>query len=78
MGLSARQEEIVELIVKGFSNREIADRLQITEKTVKFHLTNIYALEGVLSRAQLIVKHLREGINDREISAFREILRSNG
>lgn len=78
MSLSARQEEIVELVVKGFSNREIAERLQITEKTVKFHLTNIYALEGVLSRAQLIVKNLREGINDREISAFREILKSNG
>lgn len=75
MSLSARQIEIADLVVKGWSNREIAEQLFITEKTVKFHLTNIYLSEGVASRAQLIVKHLKDGVSLSEIDAFREILK---
>ena len=54
-GLSNRECEVAEQIAQGFSNRAAADRLFITEKTVKFHLTNIYKKMNVKSRAQLIV-----------------------
>ena len=54
-GLSNREVEVTELVSKGFSNREIAGKLFITEKTVKFHLTNVYKKMQVSSRAQLIV-----------------------
>ncbi len=54
-GLTERQRQIAELIVKGCTNREAANVLFVTEKTVKFHLTNIFKKVNVASRAQLIV-----------------------
>ena len=53
--LSNREAEVAELVSKGLSNKEVANRLFVTEKTVKFHLTNIYKKMQVKSRAQLIV-----------------------
>src|ERR1700749_411548 len=54
-GLSNREAEVAELVSKGLSNKEVASQLFVTEKTVKFHLTNIYKKMAVKSRAQLIV-----------------------
>ena len=54
-GLSNREAEVAELVTQGLSNREVASQLFVTEKTVKFHLTNIYKKMSVKSRAQLIV-----------------------
>ena len=54
-GLSNREAEVAELVTQGLSNKEVATRLFVTEKTVKFHLTNIYKKMNVKSRAQLIV-----------------------
>ncbi len=54
-GLSNREAEVAELVTQGLSNKEVANRLFVTEKTVKFHLTNIYKKMSVKSRAQLIV-----------------------
>ena len=54
-GLSNRESEIAELVSKGLSNREIGNQLFITEKTVKYHLVNIYKKLFIKSRAQLIV-----------------------
>jgi len=54
-GLSNREAEVAELVTQGLSNKEVANQLFVTEKTVKFHLTNIYKKMSVKSRAQLIV-----------------------
>src|SRR5688500_4085918 len=54
-GLSNREAEVAELVTKGLSNKEVANQLFVTEKTVKFHLTNIYKKMSLKSRAQLIV-----------------------
>lgn len=54
-GLSNRQAEVSALVTMGLSNKEVANQLFITEMTVKFHLTNIYRLLNLNSRAQLIV-----------------------
>ncbi len=54
-GLSNREAEVAELVTKGLSNKEVANQLFVTEKTVKFHLTNIYKKMNLKSRAQLIV-----------------------
>ncbi len=53
-GLSARQEEIAILVIRGFSNREIAKRLFITEQTVKDHLHDIFEKVRARSRCELI------------------------
>jgi DNA-binding CsgD family transcriptional regulator len=55
---SSREAEVVEHVIKGQTNQEVADKLFVTEKTVKFHLTNIYRKVEVKSRAQLIVKFI--------------------
>ena len=54
-GLSNRESEVTDLLTLGLTNKEIAARLFVTEKTVKFHLTNIYKKMNVKSRSQLIV-----------------------
>lgn len=52
--LSNREKEVVDLCRQGLFNKEIADRLFVCEKTVKFHLTNSFRILNVKSRAQLI------------------------
>lgn len=54
-GLTLKETEVTELVSKGLSNREIANIMFLTEKTVKFHLTNTYKKLNLKSRAQLIV-----------------------
>jgi DNA-binding NarL/FixJ family response regulator len=56
--LTAREQQITVLIGDGASNKEIADRLTITEKTVKAHLTKVFRKLGVSSRLQLAVQGL--------------------
>lgn len=51
--LSKREEEIARLVLAGVSNKEIATQLQITEATVKAHLTVVFRKLGVTSRLQL-------------------------
>jgi DNA-binding NarL/FixJ family response regulator len=50
--LSAREQEVLDLIAEGLSNKRIAMRLGISEKTVKAHLTRIYAQLGVSDRTE--------------------------
>lgn len=71
--LSSREKEVADLVAKGLSNEEVAQRLFVTEKTIKFHLTSIYEKLGVRSRAQLIVQRLSEGDTTDEIADFRKL-----
>jgi DNA-binding NarL/FixJ family response regulator len=50
--LSDREEEVLRLVAAGLANKAIARRLAITERTVKAHLTNIFARIGVTDRTQ--------------------------
>ena len=69
-GLSNREAELATLVTMGLSNKEVGNQLFITEKTVKFHLTNIYKKLGFKSRAQLIVFCLPfTGFNDNHLSS---------
>ena len=60
--LTPRELEIVRLAAEGLRNREISERLTITEGTVKIHLHNIYEKLGVTGRPQLILYATREGL----------------
>lgn len=78
-GLSNRESEVAELVTKGMSNKEVANQLFVTEKTVKFHLTNIYKKMSVKSRAQLIVwclPHLSFIENDRPTQNINNMMSS--
>jgi DNA-binding CsgD family transcriptional regulator len=52
--LSAREEDVVKLVVGGLSTKQIAERLFIAEHTVQRHLTNIFEKVGVRSRRELV------------------------
>ena len=54
-GLSKREVEVAELVSQGLANKKVAEKLFVTEKTIKFHLTNIYRKMKIKSRTQLIV-----------------------
>jgi DNA-binding CsgD family transcriptional regulator len=54
--LSKRQQQVVELLLQGKSNRQIASKLGISESTVEFHLRNIYGKLQVNSRTEAILK----------------------
>jgi DNA-binding NarL/FixJ family response regulator len=54
-GLSARERQVLGLMAEGLSNTEIAERLTISEKTVRNHASNLFDKLGVWSRAQAIV-----------------------
>jgi DNA-binding NarL/FixJ family response regulator len=54
--LSAREREVLELVVRGFSNKEIAARLEVTLDAVRWHLKNIYHKLHVHSRTDAALK----------------------
>ncbi|MFJ9849374.1 LuxR C-terminal-related transcriptional regulator [Streptomyces sp. NPDC101150] len=60
--LSAREREVLELVAKGTSNREIAAVLFISEATVKTHLTHIYGKLGAKDRAAAVAMGYERGI----------------
>jgi DNA-binding NarL/FixJ family response regulator len=52
--LSNREREVVELVVEGLKNKDVAERMGISEKTVKTHLTHVYQRLGVATRSDMI------------------------
>jgi DNA-binding NarL/FixJ family response regulator len=60
-GLTARERQVLALVAEGLANKQIARRLQISEKTVKSHLTNIFQRIGVTDRTQAAVWLVRNG-----------------
>ncbi|TDD73318.1 response regulator transcription factor [Actinomadura rubrisoli] len=57
-GLSAREVQVMDLIVRGHANQDIAAKLFLTEKTVKNYINRIYAKLGVPNRSTAIVTWL--------------------
>lgn len=64
--LTPREKEVLSLMVRGLSNREISEELVVSEKTVKTHVANILQKLGVKSRTQAALLAMREGILGRD------------
>lgn len=61
--LTEREREVLELLVQGItSNKELAERLMVSENTVKYHLRNILDKLHVQNRAQVVAYALRHGL----------------
>jgi DNA-binding NarL/FixJ family response regulator len=60
--LSPRELEVLRLVAKGLSNKEIGSALHVVEGTIKIHLTNILAKLGVSDRTQAILAAVKRGI----------------
>lgn len=59
--LTPREVEILQFLARGMSNRDIAEALYISERTVQTHLTNIFAKMQVSSRLEAVLKGIRLG-----------------
>jgi DNA-binding NarL/FixJ family response regulator len=53
--LSRREQEVLSSLLENLANKEVASRLNISERTVKFHVSNLLAKFGVRRRADLIL-----------------------
>lgn len=60
--LTPRELEVLRALADGFANREIADRLKISEHTVKFHVSQILAKLNAESRAEAVATGIRRGL----------------
>ena len=60
--LTQRELEVAQLLARGLTNKEIAQRLGITDHTVKFHLNGILRKLGVSSRTEAVVRAARLGV----------------
>ena len=60
--LTSRELEILRLVLEGYTNKEIAAEIFLSEKTVEFHLDHIYTKIGVRSRILAGIWALQHGI----------------
>ena len=60
--LTPRELEILQLLLAGYTNKAIAAKIYISEKTVEFHLDNLYTKIGVRTRLMAGIWALRQGI----------------
>ncbi|HHU56070.1 MAG TPA: helix-turn-helix transcriptional regulator [Acholeplasmataceae bacterium] len=59
--LTAREKEIFDLLVQNYDTLEISDKLKISEKTVRNHISNVIQKLGVKGRSQAILELIRIG-----------------
>ena len=59
--LTERERQVLQLAAEGLANKQIAARLEISENTVKFHLSSLYAKLGVTSRTEAVRSGARRG-----------------
>jgi DNA-binding NarL/FixJ family response regulator len=65
--LTDRERRILSLMALGLSNREIAERVYLSEGTVKWHTNKIFKKLGVQSRTQAVMKALEAGLDRDKI-----------
>jgi DNA-binding NarL/FixJ family response regulator len=69
-GLSTREREVLVLICQGMKNKIIADKLFISETTVRHHLTSIFEKLNVTSRLELVVHAFKEKLVEVPVENF--------
>ena len=55
--LSDRERDVVALVVRGMTNKEVAAELYVSAKTVEYHLGNVYGKLGITSRRELVARY---------------------
>jgi two-component system, NarL family, response regulator YdfI len=62
--LTSRETEVLQLLAEGFANREIANRLEISEHTIKFHIRSILGKLNASTRTEAVTRGFRAGLID--------------
>ncbi len=65
-GLTEREREVLDLIARGLSNREIAEKMVISEKTVKTHVSNLLGRLGLEDRTRAAIWALKHGLGSKD------------
>ena len=60
--LTPREREVLEMLAEGFSNKEIAWRMNISEHTIKFHVASIFSKLGASTRTEAVMLGIRKGL----------------
>jgi DNA-binding NarL/FixJ family response regulator len=60
--LTPRELEVLNLLVQGHSNKQLATKLKISENTVKFHVNQLLSKFGVNSRTEVVVRAIQAGL----------------
>jgi NarL family two-component system response regulator YdfI len=60
--LTPREIEVLRMIAEGMGNKEIASKLRISDHTVKFHISSIFAKLGAANRAEAVTLGIRRGL----------------
>jgi two-component system, NarL family, nitrate/nitrite response regulator NarL len=60
--LTEREREVIRLLGEGIKNRQIAERMHISEATVRHHLTSVFAKLGVMDRFELVIYAFQHGL----------------
>ena len=71
--LTSRERQIALLVCTGLRNKQIAQRLDVTEGTVKVHLHNIYVKFAIRNRTMLALLALKLGVIKRELGRIRNL-----
>lgn len=69
--LTMRELEVSDLLLQGLTNNEIADKLNIVEKTVRFHLGNMYRKFGVKDRFEYVALFVDKSYLDQTKKAIK-------
>jgi two-component system nitrate/nitrite response regulator NarL len=64
-GLTPRERQVIDRVVAGYTNKDIAKEFSISEQTVKHHLTNIFDKLGVSNRLELVLFSITHNLVDR-------------
>ncbi|WP_416325387.1 helix-turn-helix domain-containing protein [[Eubacterium] hominis] len=57
--MTKREKEVFELLIDNYSTREIAEKMHISDKTVRNHISNVMLKLGVKGRAQAVVELIK-------------------
>ena len=64
-GLTPRERQVIDRVVAGYTNKDVAKEFSISEQTVKHHLTNIFDKLGVSNRLELVLFSIAHNLVDR-------------
>jgi len=73
-GLSRRQREVLEGVAQNLSNKEIAAKLNVSERTVKFHVSALFQKFGVRTRVELLLRVLPDVYTDARLAASSKFM----
>ena len=65
-GLTARERQVIALVIAGYTNKDLAQKLGISENTAKYHLTNVFDKLGVSNRLELVLFAIDQGLTQED------------